>query len=62
VYRPSPTRLVRDARKRGATARGGAGVLLRQAVASFQLWTGRRAPIDVMREALHRELDAGPGG
>jgi shikimate dehydrogenase len=48
---------VRDARKRGATARGGAGTLLRQAMASFQLWTGRQAPIDVMREALDRELE-----
>ena len=62
VYRPTPTRLVREARKRGATARGGAGALLRQAVASFQLWTGREAPIEVMREALDHELDAAPGG
>jgi shikimate dehydrogenase len=60
VYRPTPTRLVREARKRGATARGGAGALLRQAVASFQLWTGRQAPIEVMREALDHELDASP--
>jgi shikimate dehydrogenase len=58
VYRPSPTRLVRDARALGATARGGAGMLLRQAAASFTLWTDRAAPIDVMREALHAELGA----
>jgi shikimate dehydrogenase len=56
VYRPSPTRLVRDARKRGARARDGAGMLLRQAAASFELWTGRRAPLDAMRGALRREL------
>jgi shikimate dehydrogenase len=48
---------VREARKRGASARGGAGMLLRQAAASFQLWTGREAPIDVMREALDDELE-----
>lgn len=59
VYRPSPTRLVRDARACGARARGGAGMLLRQAAASFALWTGRRAPLEAMREALRREL--GPG-
>ena len=57
VYRPRQTRLVREARKRGASARGGAGMLLRQAAASFQLWTGREAPVDVMREALDDELD-----
>jgi shikimate dehydrogenase len=57
VYRPRQTRLVREARKRGASARGGAGMLLRQAAASFQLWTGREAPIDAMREALDAELE-----
>ena len=56
VYRPSPSRLVREARAVGAPARGGAGMLLRQAAASFTLWTGRDAPVDVMREALEREL------
>lgn len=56
VYRPSPSRLVREARQAGATARGGAGMLLRQAALSFNLWTGRQAPVDVMRAALRREL------
>jgi shikimate dehydrogenase len=59
VYRPSPTRLVREARAVNAAAHGGAGVLLRQAVLSFGLWTGRQAPIDVMRDALRSELGAG---
>lgn len=56
VYRPSPTRLVRDARSAGAVARGGAGMLLRQAAASFELWTDRDAPLEVMRDALRAEL------
>jgi len=47
---------VREARSIGASAHGGAGVLLRQAAASFTLWTGRDAPVPVMREALEREL------
>ncbi len=59
VYRPSPTRLVREARAAGAAAHGGAGVLLRQAALSFGLWTGRQAPVVVMRDALRDEL--GPG-
>jgi shikimate dehydrogenase len=59
VYRPSPTRLVREARAAGARARGGAGMLLRQAVFSFSLWTDRAAPVEVMRDALRNEL--GPG-
>jgi shikimate dehydrogenase len=56
VYRPSPTRVVREARATGAPARGGAGVLLRQAAASFKLWTGLAAPIEPMRRALRHEL------
>src|SRR5690606_25315271 len=58
VYRPRPTRLVRDARAAGATARDGSGVLLRQAAASFTLWTGHSAPVEVMRDALRAELGA----
>lgn len=56
VYRPSPTRLVREARAAGARARGGAGMLLRQAAFSFSLWTDRPAPVDVMRDAIIDEL------
>lgn len=59
VYRPSPSRLVRESRAIGAWARGGAGMLLRQAVFSFSLWTDRDVPIDVMRDALRSELGAG---
>jgi len=59
VYRPSPTRLVRDARAAGANVRAGAGVLLRQAAMSSELWTGRPAPVDVMRAALLAELGDG---
>lgn len=56
VYRPSPTRLVREARAAGAVARDGAEVLLHQAALSFSLWTGRDAPAQVMRAALVAEL------
>ena len=62
VYRPSPTRLVREARERGALAQGGAGMLLSQAVLSFELWTGRSAPVAVMADALRAELEAGSSG
>lgn len=59
VYRPSPSRLVREAGRAGATARGGAGMLLRQAALSFTLWTGRPAPVEAMCDALRRELGSG---
>jgi shikimate 5-dehydrogenase len=61
VYRPSPTRLVREARAAGAAAEDGAAVLHAQAAASFELWTGRAAPLEVMRAALDADLEASGG-
>lgn len=58
VYRPTPTRLVRDALAHGAVVRGGAGMLLRQAAASYSLWIGEPAPWSPMRDALAVELGA----
>jgi shikimate dehydrogenase len=56
VYRPSPTRLVREARGAGARAEAGAGILLGQAWRSLELWLGRSAPVEAMRAALDAEL------
>jgi shikimate dehydrogenase len=59
VYRPSPTRLVREARAVGAPARAGAGVLLGQGWRSLSAWLGtavQRDVVDVMAGALRREL------
>ncbi len=59
VYRPSPTRLVRDAREHGAAAESGAGVLLDQGALSLELWLGIAAPRNAMADALRRELGDG---
>jgi shikimate dehydrogenase len=59
VYRPSPTRLVRDARAIGARAVAGAGILLGQAWRSLELWLSRPAPVETMRRALRAELGEG---
>lgn len=56
VYRPSPTRLVRDARAAGAPARSGAGMLLGQGWRSFELWLGVPAPVEAMRAGLRSAL------
>lgn len=40
------------ARRAGATVVGGLEVLVAQGAASFELWTGTPAPVDVMREAV----------
>jgi shikimate dehydrogenase len=42
----------RAAEEAGATVVHGLDVLVAQGVASFEIWTGREAPVDVMRAAL----------
>ena len=52
VYNPRRTRLLNEAQQRGCKTVEGLGMLLHQGAKSFELWTGRQAPIDVMRTAL----------
>jgi shikimate dehydrogenase len=62
VYRPSPTRLVHDARALGLSARAGAGVLLGQGWRSLEAWLSTVVSDDVKRamaDALSAELGAG---
>ena len=53
IYQPKETRLLRDARSAGAAAiMNGDLMLLHQGAAAFELWTGQKAPLDLMREQL----------
>jgi shikimate dehydrogenase len=56
VYRPAITPLVADARRAGAAAFGGLGLLIHQAALSFELWTGQVPPLEVMSAAALAEL------
>jgi shikimate dehydrogenase len=59
VYRDGGTRLLQEARRRGARAIDGIDVLVAQGSLSFETWTGRAAPRDEMRRAAaeDRRLD-----
>jgi shikimate dehydrogenase len=59
VYKPLQTRLVQTARARGAVVLHGGRMLLHQAAAQFELYTGRPAPLAAMQAALHRGIDGG---
>jgi shikimate dehydrogenase len=60
IYRPAVTPLLAAAHAAGCQTANGLGMLLYQGAAAWELWTGRPAPIDVMREALGREVYGGP--
>jgi shikimate dehydrogenase len=56
IYQPPSTPLLEAARSAGAEAWGGIGMLVRQAAYSFQIWTGRQAPVEVMSAAAIRAI------
>jgi shikimate dehydrogenase len=59
VYDPLETRLLREAKAAGCTTISGIEMLLAQAVAQFETWTGMEAPVDVMRSALLQQAQEG---
>jgi shikimate dehydrogenase len=52
VYNPVHTRLLQEAEKAGARIIPGMEMLLWQGVQSFEIWTGLKAPVEIM----HRKL------
>ena len=56
VYAPEETPLLRAARDAGLPVLGGLPMLIHQGALAFELWTGRPAPLDAMREAARAAL------
>ncbi len=56
VYNPLETRLAKDAKAVGAQVISGVEMLIYQGAASFEIWTGKSAPIEVMRQAALSNL------
>jgi len=51
VYGARPSELLVAARAEGAAVVDGIEILVRQGALSFEIWTGRQAPLDTMRSA-----------
>jgi shikimate dehydrogenase len=58
VYNPLETPLMREAAKAGASTLSGIHMLVYQGAASFEMWTGREAPVKVMLEAAMQAMAA----
>jgi 3-dehydroquinate dehydratase/shikimate dehydrogenase len=52
VTNPRDTRFLREAREAGCDHLGGLAMLVAQAVEQLKVWTGKDAPVDVMKRAL----------
>jgi len=51
IYKPAETKLLADARSAGCKIANGIGMLVHQGAQAFEIWTGRPAPVAVMRRA-----------
>ncbi len=56
IYKPAETKLLATAKAAGCKTSNGLGMLLHQGAAAFEIWTGKTAPIDVMRRALEENV------
>jgi len=56
VYQPLETRLLKEAERKGCLAINGLEMLLYQAAAQIEIWTGRKADVLNIRESLQRAV------
>ncbi|HRZ86640.1 MAG TPA: shikimate dehydrogenase [bacterium] len=56
VYNPPGTKLLKAAARKGCAVSNGLGMLLYQGCIAFEIWTGKKAPVAVMKKALARHV------
>ncbi len=56
IYRPAETALLKAAKGAGCRIANGLGMLLYQGAKAFELWTGQTAPVEIMRQALEKNV------
>lgn len=52
IYRPKETIFLRYAKANGLFNIGGTEMLILQGAKAFEIWTGKEAPVEIMREAV----------
>lgn len=52
VYKPPVTVFLEKAKNAGRKTVGGVGMLIYQGAISFEIWTSRKAPVDVMKRVI----------
>jgi shikimate dehydrogenase len=56
IYNPPLTKLLKTAKDKGIKTLNGEGMLLYQGIRSFQIWTKKQPPEDIMKKALQAFL------
>lgn len=56
IYRPAETKLLAAAKKSGCKTANGLGMLLHQGAKAFEIWTGKPAPLKIMRRAAEQSI------
>jgi len=56
ISRPIETKLLQHANKVGSTIVGGLEVLIQQGAAAFEMWTGKKMPVDLVRKVVEEKL------
>lgn len=56
VYTPLRTRFLREAAAAGCRTRSGLGMFIHQGAEQLRIWTGRTAPVDLMRRVVEARL------
>ena len=56
IYNPFETKLLKTAKKMGCRCCNGLDMLIHQGARSFEIWTGKKAPVKVMKNALQEVL------
>ena len=62
VYEPSRTAILKAAAEKGVRTCNGLEMLVRQAAVSFEIWTGRAAPLEAMRKSALEQLGRAVAG
>jgi shikimate dehydrogenase len=60
IYQPLQTKLLREAKEKGCLTINGLEMLIRQGVAQFLIWTGKRPEIGQIKKDLRRVLEREP--
>ena len=56
VYNPLETRWLKTAARTGCRTIDGLAMFVNQGARQFEWWTGRKAPVDIMRQAVIENL------